>query len=114
MNLVRKKKPRPLCACGCLRPTNYHRGKYNTWLVGHSSTRKRKKREFKLIPCACGCDTKLITPTSYGKPIRYVIGHHRKGKPSANKGIHFSEEWRRNMSMALINSWKRRKNKKLS
>ena len=111
MSLKQKKKPRPpqkYCKCGCGAPTNFHRGKgYSTWLVGHF---RRKKRE--LVFCACGCDNKRISIPTSTTPRRYILGHSRKGKPSANRGKQLSEQWRYNMALALIRSWKSRKNKK--
>lgn len=108
-----KKKPIPpqkYCACGCNEPTNYHKGSgYSKFLKGHFF---RKKRE--LIPCACGeCKEMIITipaSTSHYR-VRYIQGHHLKGKPSANRGKKFSKEWRHNMSIALIKSWINRKKK---
>jgi hypothetical protein len=80
-----RKKPRPAqkyCACSCGAPTNYHRSRgYSTWLVGHFT---RKKRE--IISCACGCGTKIISVSSYGRTRRYISGHSMEVNPPLTKG----------------------------
>ena len=101
----RKTRPNPpFCKCGCGSPTTYRKGKYSTWVVGHF---KRKKRE--IISCACGCGTHMLSVDIHGRSRRYIVGHHRRGKPSANRGRKLSKEWKRNMSLSLLRVWKRKK-----
>jgi hypothetical protein len=95
-----------LCECGCGQEVGFRTDKPNQmkrFVLGHNGRKLRTPLEPKLCECGCGQVTPISDRTN--NKAGYVLGQHRRYVPGhAHRGRTrtFSEEHRKNLSVALV------------